>query len=131
MNRLFIIGNLTNEPELRTTPSGKMVCNFTVAVNRRQKDSNGNSIADFFRVSVWNQLGENCSKYLAKGRKVAVEGMVSLHTYTSNGKQGANLEVLASEVEFLSPRQEAGMQTFGQTEKPIDVTDQVQDDLPF
>ena len=73
MNRLTIIGNLTHDPELRTTPSGDSVCSFSVAVNRRgRRDAQGNQNeqTDFFRVSAWRQLGENCAKYLAKGRKV-------------------------------------------------------------
>lgn len=104
MNRLTIIGNLTSDPELRTTPNGKNVCNFNVAVNRRNKVE-GQPEADFFRVSAWNQLAENCGKYLAKGRKVCVVGAVSVRTYqTQNGKHGASLEVNAMEVEFLSSK---------------------------
>ena len=110
MNRLTIIGNLTRDPEQRTTPSGATVCSFTVAVNRRgRRDAQNNSQpeADFFRVSAWNQLGENCARYLAKGRKVAVVGPVSIHTYQGNdGQTRASLEVTADDVEFLSSRNE-------------------------
>ena len=111
MNKLMIIGNLTRDPELRTTPSGVSVCTFTVAVNRRvsaQQRQNGQQPeADFFRVSAWRERGEVCAKYLSKGKKVAVVGAVSVHTYeTQNGKQGASLEVVADDVEFLSPRGE-------------------------
>ena len=72
MNKLTIIGNLTRDPELRTTSTGVNVCSFTVAVNRRQRSqgAEGQPEADFFRVSAWRQLGEICQKYLAKGRKV-------------------------------------------------------------
>ena len=107
MNRLTIIGNLTRDPEQRTTPSGATVCSFTVAVNRRnRRDAQNNQPeADFFRVSAWNQLGETCARYLAKGRKVAVVGPVSVHTYQGNdGQARATLEVMANEVEFLSSR---------------------------
>jgi len=110
MNRLTIIGNLTRDPEQRTTPSGSTVCSFTVAVNRRgRRDAqNGQPEADFFRVSAWNQLGENCAKFLAKGRKVAVVGSVSVHTYQGNdGQTRASLEVMANDVEFLSSRNDA------------------------
>jgi len=104
MNRLMIIGNLTRDPEVRSTTDGKTVCNFSVAVNRRKKPD-GNQEADFFRVSAWNALGENCGKYLAKGRKVAVIGSVSVHTFSrEDGKPGATLEVLASDVEFLTAK---------------------------
>ena len=104
MNQLTIIGNLTKDPELRTTPSGISVCSFTVAVNRR-KTNGQNPEADYFRVSVWRELGENCAKFLQKGRKVAVVGPVSVSTYKgSDGKTYANLEVTAQSVEFLSPK---------------------------
>ena len=106
MNRLFIIGNLTRDPESRTTQSGKQVCSFTVAVNRRQSANAGQPEADYFRVSAWNELGQNCARYLAKGRKVAVLGSVSVSTYQGNdGQTRANMDVLAQEVEFLTPRE--------------------------
>ena len=106
MNRLTIIGNLTREPELRTTPNGDKVCGFTVAVNRRKTQNNQEPGADFFNVSAWRGLGENCAKYLAKGRKVCVVGRVSVRTWDSGDKHGASLEVLAEDVEFLSSRGE-------------------------
>ena len=105
MNKLMIIGNLVRDPEVRTTASGINVCTFTVAVNRRAKGDS--QAADFFRVSAWRQLGDNCSRFLAKGRKVAVVGEVSVSAYTTqNGETRANLEVNAQDVEFLSPRAE-------------------------
>ena len=109
MNKLVITGNLTADPELRTTQTGKNVCNFTVAVNRRNGRSrnDGQSEADFFRVTAWDQLGENCAKYLTKGKKVGVFGAVSLRVYqTQSGETRANMEVAATDVEFLSPRSE-------------------------
>jgi single-strand DNA-binding protein len=111
MNKLFLIGNLTRDPELRTTQSGISVCSFTVAVNRRRSNNAeaGQPEADFFRVTAWRQLGEICAKYLAKGRKVCVVGSVSVSTYTGNdGQTRASLEVQADDVEFLSPKGEAG-----------------------
>lgn len=104
MNKLILIGNLTRDPELRTTPQGISVCDFTIAVNRRggQQDE-----ADFFRITAWRQLGENCAKYLAKGRKVFVSGAVSARTYQANdGSTRVSLEVTADDVEFLTPKQE-------------------------
>ena len=107
MNRLFIIGNVVKDPELRTTPQGKNVCTFVVAVNRRKKVE-GQPDADFFRVSAWDAMGENCAKYLTKGKKVSVFGAVSVHVYsTQKGEPGASLEVLANEVEFLSPKSDS------------------------
>ena len=107
MNKLTIIGNLTRDPELRTTSTGVNVCSFTVAVNRRNRrdDQNGQPEADFFRVTAWRQLADICAKYLAKGRKVCVVGPVSVHTFTGNdGTTRASLEVNADDVEFLSSR---------------------------
>ena len=99
MNKIILIGNLTKDPETRTTPNGKTVCNFDIAVNDRQ----GN--ATYFRISAWSQLGESCQKYLSKGNKVSVVGPVSVRAYTDrNGKANANIEVTANEVEFHSPR---------------------------
>jgi single-strand DNA-binding protein len=100
MNKLFIIGNLTADPETRTTKDGKMVVSFTVAVNRRREG------VDWFRVSAWNKLGELCRMYLAKGRKVSVIGSVSAGSYTnSKGEAVGTLEVMAEDVEFLSPKE--------------------------
>ena len=96
MNQLTIIGNLVRDPETRTTADKKTVCSFTVAVNRR------NNEADFFRVSAWNALGENCGKYLAKGRKVCVVGPINSRTYESDWQQKTAWEVTARDVEFLN-----------------------------
>ena len=111
MNKVFLIGNLTRDPELRTTQTGISVCSFTIAVNRRRSSNAdaGQPEADFFRVTAWRQLGEICSKYLAKGRKVSVVGSLSVSTYTGNdGQTRASLEVQADDVEFLTPKGEQG-----------------------
>ena len=132
MNKLIITGNCTKDPELRTTPNGKSVCTFTVAANRRKKaeKADGQPEADFFRVTAWDQMGENCAKYLQKGKKVAVVGSVSVHVYTTaKGEPAANMEVTASEVEFLSPRdvdQQSGMTKVEPQENPFEDRD-----LPF
>ena len=107
MQKLFIVGNLTKDPELRHTQEGIAVCGFTVAVNRKKSATNQNPGADFFNVNAWRALGENCAKYLNKGRKVAVTGKVSLRTWEKDGKHGASLEVMADDVEFLSPWSDA------------------------
>lgn len=122
MNRITIIGNLTRDPELRTTPNGISVCTFTVAVNRKNKQD-GKEEADFFRVSVWRGLADICAKYLAKGRKVAVVGSVSLYTWDKDNKHGASMEVNAEDVEFLSQRTEVDEKTGYQKVQP--------DDLPY
>lgn len=110
MNSLTIIGNLCKDPESRVTRDGVSVTSFTVAVNRRRNSQSANSSqpeADFFYVSAWRQLGENCAKYLAKGRRVCVIGPVSCRTYTGNdGTTRASMEINAIDVEFLSTKTE-------------------------
>ena len=129
MNLLTIVGNLTADPESRQVSGGKTVCNFGVAVNRRRK-VDGQPDADFFRVAAWGGIGESCQKYLSKGRKVCVIGSVSVHTYQGNdGTTKASLEVLASDVEFLSPRGDGQSQPA--QSGPTDVTDAVKEELPF
>ena len=108
MNKCTIIGNLTRDPETRITQSGLSVTSFTVAVNGRAKQGE-QAQTDYFRVTAWRQLGENCQKYLAKGRKVCVIGPVAVRTYQSNdGGTRASLEITAEDVEFLTPKGESG-----------------------
>ena len=105
MNKLTIIGNLTRDPEMRDFGDSR-VCNFTVAVNRRGRSDHPE--ADYFRVSVWNALGESCAKYLTKGKKVCVIGPVRAGAYTDrNGESRASLEIKGEDVEFLTPRGDA------------------------
>lgn len=135
MNKLTIIGNLTNDPEMRATPSGVTVCAFTVAVNRRFANSDGDRITDFFRVNAWRQLGDTCGKYLAKGRKVAVIGELQARTYQAkDGTTRMSLDLAADEVEFLSPKETPDSATVqnGTVTPPNDgFTDISSDDLPF
>ena len=107
MNKIILIGNLTRDPELKTTPNGYSVCEFTIAVNDRnaRRQQNGQDSAQFFRISAWRQLGENCQRYLAKGRKAYVSGPLTARTYQANdGTTRVSLEVQADDVEFLSSR---------------------------
>ena len=132
MNKIIIIGNLTRDPESRTTQSGKQVCSFTVAVNR-PRTSEGHPDADFFRVTAWNALADNCARYLFKGKKVAVTGPVSVSTYKAqNGDMRAQMEVYAQEVEFLIPADKA-QQNAPQGQKTDRQTGftQVDEDMPF
>ena len=105
MNKCMIIGNLTRDPELRQTDTGIPVCTITVAVNRKKSANSNQPEADYFRVTAWRVLGENCSKYLAKGKKVAVYGPVTARAYIGNdGSAHAALEMVADEIEFLTPK---------------------------
>lgn len=74
MQQIYIIGNLTRDPELKSTSEGVSVCVFNVAVDRRYKKANGEKTTDFFRINAWRQLGDICGQYLSKGKKVAVIG---------------------------------------------------------
>lgn len=137
MNKLTIIGNLVADPQSHVTQDGKTVCNFSLAVNRKQKRE-GQPDADFFRVAAWRQLGENCQKFLAKGRKVCVVGPVSVRTYQAqDGSTRASMEVTAEDVEFLSSRNDGGQEVHpasasAQAEQPSGGFTAVEtDSLPF
>lgn len=105
MQKLICCGNLVANPEVRTTQSGVTVCSFTVAVNRRFADKDGERQTDFFRVNAWRQLGEVCAKHLKKSKKVAVVGELQARLYDAkNGEKRMSLDVAADEVEFLSPK---------------------------
>ena len=101
MNKIVLIGNLTHDPETRSTPNGVSVCSFTIAVNRRFASPGGEKQTDFFRINAWRQLADVCSRYLAKGRKVAVIGELQARTYEAkDGTTRLSLDVSADEVEY-------------------------------
>lgn len=133
MNKLTIIGNLTKDPETRTTSTGNTVCSFTVAVNRKKVSE---PQTDFFRINAWGKLGELCARFLGKGRKVAVLGELQARTYESkDGKTMLSLDVVADEVEFLSPAENAQAKPAkpskpSQPDEP-DFSDIDTGDLPF
>lgn len=106
MNRVFLIGNLTRDPEMRTTGSGNSVCSFAIAVNRRFKNAQtGQPETDFINIVAWRQLADLCGRYLLKGRKVAVTGSIQTRTYEAqDGSKRNAFEVVADEVEFLSAK---------------------------
>lgn len=98
VNKVFIAGNITKDIELRYTSSGKAVANFTVAVNDYGSDN-----ASFFRVTVWEKIAENCSKYLSKGSPVFVEGRLVTKSYEHEGQKKISTEIVAQNVQFVSP----------------------------
>jgi len=105
INRVVITGNLTADPDLKTTPSGTSVCKLRIASNERVKESNGEwgERPNYFTVTVWGAQGENCNRYLAKGRPVAIDGRLRWREYQTNdgGKREA-IEIVANSVQFLS-----------------------------
>lgn len=143
MNRVILIGNLTRDPEVRTTNSGVSVCTFSIAVNRKNKSQSGEKVTDYFNIVAWRQLGELCGRYLAQGRKVCVVGELQNRSY--EGKDGTKryvTEVIADDVEFLTPRSQdgsgmggerapsGGLPQRGADFEPEGFTD-VDDELPF
>lgn len=107
MNKVYLIGNLTRDPELSETSSGVAFCRFAVAVNRPFTNSDGNREVDFFNVIVWRGLAENCGRFLKKGSKVAVVGALQNRTYEDKeGVKRTATDIVASEVEFLNTNRE-------------------------
>lgn len=105
MNKVILIGNLTRDPELRSTPAGASVCSFSIAVNRRFSNSAGEKETDFINIVAWRQLGETCGKYLNKGSKVGVVGELRTRTYEAkDGTKRYVTEVQADEIDFLTPK---------------------------
>lgn len=107
MNKCFLIGNLTRDPELRTTTStGVSVCSFTIAISRRSRAASNDSTrqdADFIPIVTWRELAENCAKYLRKGSQVAVYGSIQTRTYDAqDGSRRYVTEIVANEVKFLN-----------------------------
>lgn len=109
INSVVLIGRLTRDPELRTTNTGKSVCDFSIAVNKRIKPQDGSPDADFFRVNCWEKTAEYVSNYLHKGRLVAVEGRLQSRKYTANdGTNREVVEIVASNVQSLERPREDG-----------------------
>jgi single-strand DNA-binding protein len=108
INVVAITGNLTKDPELRSTPSGTSVCKLRVAVNSRRKDGQSGEWIDkpnYFDVTVWGAQGENCANYLSKGRPVAVEGRLDWREWESqDGSKRQAVEIIANSVQFLGSR---------------------------
>ncbi|MEK6545348.1 MAG: single-stranded DNA-binding protein [Nitrospinota bacterium] len=133
LNKVFLMGNLTRDPELRYTPSGSAVASFGLAVNRKYKQ--GEEIKDetcFIDITVWGKQAENCAEYLSKGRGILVEGRLSYRTWeTEEGQKRSKIEVVANNVQFL-PR--GGEQPVSKGAETGDLTpekESVENDVPF
>jgi single-strand DNA-binding protein len=147
INRVIITGNLTSDPELRSLPSGSSVCKLRVACNTRRKDSASGEWVDkpnYFDVTVWGAQGENCAKYLAKGRGVAIDGRLEWREWeTQEGGKRQAVDIIADSVQFLGGGREGGGQEGGFTpsaDVPTDTSDfasapagqsAAEDDIPF
>lgn len=139
MNRVMLVGNLARDPELSTTPGGVNVCRFTIAVQRRFTNAEGQREADFLPVIAWRGLADNCHKYLRKGSKAGVVGSIQTRSYDANdGTKRYVTEIIADEVEFLSSRssEENGGYYDNSDSKPAkksvaELEPVEDDDLPF
>ena len=147
INRVVLTGNLTRDPELRTTPSGTSVCSLRIACNTRRKDASGQWVdkPNYFDVTVWGAQGENCAQYLSKGRPVAVDGRLEWREWEDKeGNKRQAVDIIADSVQFLGSRDGDGNGNGGrftpQSDVPADTADfktapvgagQSDDDIPF
>ena len=132
MQKLFLIGNLVADPAQVTTANGKTFTKFRIAVNRRFTGANGEKVTDFFQITAFGKVGENCQKYLAKGRKAAVVGELQGRTYEDgDGKTRMSLDVAADEVEFLTPKSEVQETVQKPKKDEVSFEDIQSDDIPF
>jgi single-strand DNA-binding protein len=143
INRVVLTGNLTRDPELRTTPSGMSVCSLRIASNTRRKDGSGNWVdkPNYFDVTVWGAQGENCANYLSKGRPIALDGRLEWREWEDqNGNKRQAVDIIADSVQFLGSREgaENGGRFTPQTDVPADTGDfarasaaSTEDDIPF
>lgn len=109
INRVVLVGNLTRDPELKQLPSGTSVCSLGLAVNDRVKDKTTgewSDYANFFDIDVFGAQGENCSRFLTKGRQVAIEGRLRWRSWeTPEGQKRSKVSVVADNVQFIGPRE--------------------------
>jgi single-strand DNA-binding protein len=144
INRVVITGNLTRDPELRSTPGGTSVCTLRVAVNSRRKESESGQWVDkpnYFDVTVWGAQGENCAQYLSKGRPVAVDGRLNWREWEAqDGSKRQAVDIIADSVQFLGSRDSAQLNGAQESDVPADTSDFDQagvagggsdDDIPF
>jgi single-strand DNA-binding protein len=144
INVVVVTGNLTRDPELRSTQGGTSVCSLRIAVNSRRRNQNGEWIdkPNYFDVTVWGAQGENCANYLSKGRPVAIEGRLDWREWESkDGGKRQSVEIIANSVQFLGSRDGGGGNGNGftpQSDVPADTSDFEEagvggrdDDIPF
>src|ERR1019366_2259637 len=111
LNQVFLMGNLTRDPELRQTPNGQNVCSFSLALNHSYKDNSSGEwkeATDYVDIVAWGPLGERVSQYLSKGRRCLVQGRLQSRSWEQDGQKRNKLEVIASDVTFLDSRGAGG-----------------------
>lgn len=107
MNKAILVGRLTKDPELKTTASGVSVCSFTIAVNRRFRNAEGNYDADFINCVAWRQQADFLSKFFSKGRMVGVCGSIQTRNYERDGQRVYVTEVVADEISFVDSKSQS------------------------
>ncbi len=129
MNKVFLVGNLTRDPELTTVGANNAsVCKFGIAVNRRV---GGNQETDFYNITAWRMLGENCAKFIKKGSKVAISGDIQIRNYEDKeGNKRTSVEVTADAVEFLDRKGDSPSNSYDQTSN-VEMKPIADDSLPF
>lgn len=134
-NKIIIVGYLGRDPELRYTPQGTPVCDFSVATTERRRDKSGEmqDVTTWFRVNLWGRLAEVASQYLSKGRLVYVEGRLSQREWQDrDGNTRISLEVHGTDLQFISPRPEEPEQTkAAEPAAPAEEPPITEDDIPF
>lgn len=139
MNNVNLIGNLTSNPELRTTSTGKNVCNFSIAINSGYGES---SRTDFINIQAWNKLAENLCKYQSKGGKLGISGELRSETYEKDGNKRTNTYVLANQITYLNTKKDGNIEQQDEEDKfrninvksefkSNDEIELIDDDLPF
>ena len=106
LNQVIVMGNLTRDPELRQTPTGQTVTNFSLALNRSYKDQSGEwqEVTDYIDIVCWGPLAERVSQYMSKGRRCLVQGRLQSRSWEQEGQKRSKVEVLANDVTFLDSR---------------------------
>jgi single-strand DNA-binding protein len=132
MNKVFLIGNLTRDPELTSAgQSGVNVCRFAIAVKRRFTNKEGNREKDFLNITAWRVLGENCAKFIKKGSKVGVMGELQIRNYDDkDGNKRTAVDVIADDVEFLD-RKGTTAENTNADEPSTEMKPVTDDSLPF
>lgn len=136
MNKVELVGRLVKDPEVKLTSNQTKFCSFTIAVDRRFKDANGQRQADFISCIAWKQTAEFIQKYFHKGNRIGICGSIQTRNYDDqNGQKHFITEVLAEEVEFVESQQEVQPQATVQAEAPQQVVQEepegIQGELPF
>ena len=131
MNKVFLIGRLTQDPQASTLDSGHSYCRFSIAVNRSYS-RDGENRADFINIITWDALAQNCVKYLVKGSQVAVTGSIQTGSYERDGVKRTTFDIRADQVEFLSRANGTAQQGAGGRDQAMDELKEVEDDdMPF